>query len=1108
MADQDEQPPSDELTAEVTEDNAASQDAPEEEMAQGAEPEKEMNITSEQPTDDTHEGQEETKDEEMTDETGKEQTAEDADEEKEEEAAEQSEDVGENEEQEKEDGGDGKEDGEQSASKMAEEDDGEEPQTIAPPPTAEAGASSPQLTREATEEPIQEESTEGLTADSAVEPASDQGGETVKPSTPVDKPALTPPVTDRPSTASSAASNVEVSTNALGLCWSFGVNKNVPTINLTNQLRRMCVYTTGHTAVLYNFEKNTQKLLQGHSNNITCTCASRDKRWLATADKGPNSMVIVWDTYTGTPVQTIFEAHKDGVVAMAMTPDAKYIVTMGTIPNQSLSIWDWTTDGETPVCSTQLSSSYGQQTYVHFNPDDTSQIVSNSDSQVVFYAWKGSKIDFVAPSLTDQDFNRVVGNYSQSIFCSNSTRAFTATSVGNVVVWDNCRPISGPPLFEPSPNKKAFKLVRVQERGITVLTTTEQYIVTGDVNGHVKFYDLQLRMSNWYNEFGVGPVNSVSFAYVPEFVPELKEESDYPPDATIEAKSFITRDYIVSTFTAQIALIIADGTQVKMIHSEHDAAIHALATHPNLSQVAIGSYSGLLKVWNYKSKTLVMSRNFPKGHLIRCMAFDPKGNYLGVGFTNGCVRILDAISLEDECEELFRYSRDAVTHCTFSHDSKWMAVADADHCVTVFKAQHPSTGMTWDYLGKHRAHYKPIQDLSFGVALDSDMPRLLSVGQDRALIEYDLFNSGKDDLKLFGMERIEQSGVPQCLVWYPPITKEQFFLTSNDQFKFKLFNTTTRMCRKTVLGPTYGSPIQRMEVLPTKDPIHDKRYLAFITSDKVGMHIMPLDGNPHNAMALIAHPSGVTNLACSYDGKYLFTSGGTDNSVLMWTISVVALEAAAKLGGEDLIPFYGLLEGGREGELFKELENYFYYAQIRSQGVDTTDTREVSVKIPLSEIPFVMRAMGHYPSEQEIEDMINEVKFSQYVDTGNFVTEIDLGDFIKLYVNHRPAFGLSEAKLHWAFEVLGFDEGISQPAIERGDLLHMLQNKGEQMTEANVAEYMTTLLGFNPEGGSSELGTYDPTGAADLLEESLPELITADMFAGEVLGFGGVEIME
>ena len=30
------------------------------------------------------------------------------------------------------------------------------------------------------------------------------------------------------------------------------------------------------------------------------------------------------------------------------------------------------------------------------------------------------------------------------------------------------------------------------------------------------------------------------------------------------------------------------------------------------------------------------------------------------------------------------------------------------------------------------------------------------------------------------------------------------------------------------------------------------------------------------------------------------------------------------------------------------------------------EMRDVSTKIPLSEVPFVMRAMGFYPSEQEV----------------------------------------------------------------------------------------------------------------------------------------------
>lgn len=74
--------------------------------------------------------------------------------------------------------------------------------------------------------------------------------------------------------------------------------------------------------------------------------------------------------------------------------------------------------------------------------------------------------------------------------------------------------------------------------------------------------------------------------------------------------------------------------------------------------------------------------------------------------------------------------------------------------------------------------------------------------------------------------------------------------------------------------------------------------------------------------------------------------------------------------------------------------------------------------------------------------MQNEVKFSRYAETGKYVSDIDLEDFIKLYVNHRPAFEIFTQDLHKAFQVLGVPDENSKPVITREELIELLQARG------------------------------------------------------------------
>ena len=100
-------------------------------------------------------------------------------------------------------------------------------------------------------------------------------------------------------------------------------------------------------------------------------------------------------------------------------------------------------------------------------------------------------------------------------------------------------------------------------------------------------------------------------------------------------------------------------------------------------------------------------------------------------------------------------------------------------------------------------------------------------------------------------------------------------------------------------------------------------------------------------MGLIAHPNDITDFCASPDGKFLFTSGGDDLSVMMWSIDLNPIEQAIEMGGRDIEPFVNLIEGGRDGQIFQDMKDFFYYSMIRSKDEDTTKTRRLDGLVPL-----------------------------------------------------------------------------------------------------------------------------------------------------------------
>jgi WD40 repeat protein len=136
---------------------------------------------------------------------------------------------------------------------------------------------------------------------------------------------------------------------------------------------------------------------------------------------------------------------------------------------------------------------------------------------------------------------------------------------------------------------------------------------------------------------------------------------------------------------------------------------------------------------------------------------------------------------------------------------------------------------------------------------------------------------------------VELEAKPTSVIWYPKIDfTEGLILTTNDEYKMKLWNPKLGNSRRTALGPTYGGEINKLKLLNVSD---DGKYLVYSTNKKViGLIKLPMDGNPNKTMGLIAHPDEVSDIAVSNDGKYVFTCGGNDLAVNMWSVNVSPIE--------------------------------------------------------------------------------------------------------------------------------------------------------------------------------------------------------------------------
>ena len=155
-------------------------------------------------------------------------------------------------------------------------------------------------------------------------------------------------------------------------------------------------------------------------------------------------------------------------------------------------------------------------------------------------------------------------------------------------------------------------------------------------------------------------------------------------------------------------------------------------------------------------------------------------------------------TLADIPSATFRNSKSPILSVQFSSDGTFMATGDAEHRVSLYRLMHavqPNDNdmppndephEEWIFLGSYQSHTKAITSLCFGEGADG-LPRLISVGEDRRMVEYDLQQSSvASGVQLQGKPtRVEQASTVTACMMHPLLAgaREDLIITANDEYK-------------------------------------------------------------------------------------------------------------------------------------------------------------------------------------------------------------------------------------------------------------------------------------------------------------------------------------
>lgn len=461
------------------------------------------------------------------------------------------------------------------------------------------------------------------------------------------------------------------------------------------------VYAAAAVGIVYNTKTQTQLFNQGHQRHLISAMAVHPKGDLvATGECGVRASpkLVLWDANSGSTIAQVATPHRRGIRLLAFAPSGDTLVSIGMEDDHAMSVFSvGSGDGITKV-KLVVSVKTSKQPVWNVCFSDESGIVTCGKQHILFWtplasgsgsgAWSMKKALFTSHKLCRSDATvlAVAPFIKQQVVSSQAD--------GSLYVWRDRRCVD----VKLQAHAGAIPTLAVDRK--------KQLVYSGGSDGKVCVWNATLEC-----------VRVLDLAHI------AAAAGVQPALTSVKIQSLCVRDgrFLIATAGGEVCELLEPSATPgsSLPNAGYRCLVHVrghsrgelwgLATHPSKLQFATAGDDGYVRLWDAPTRSLLALHAWTSGGLPRAVAFSSDGTHAAVGSSDGYVRVLTGAELETVVVE-WRCTvarGGGVRSLAYSPDGAWLAVGGHDQRVHIFDAH------TYKKHGECRGHSSTVTHLDF-----------------------------------------------------------------------------------------------------------------------------------------------------------------------------------------------------------------------------------------------------------------------------------------------------------------------------------------------------------------------------------------------------------